>query len=225
MNRALHSATPAIKERTMRTTTRSILASLVLALAPAACNLLDRPAPNASHFMLAVPAQSPAQGAPLGSVAVRRAMVQRPYDVRGFVYRTTEGQWRVDAYNGFLADPSDMVTEAMVAALRASTRFSLVAQPSVSVSTDLVAESVVEEFFSDFSGNGKPVAKVRIRTYLLERGRLADPRAVLVASGEAELADGSPGAVSDALGVALARAIDGLVSQLPKVAIAPTTGG
>lgn len=217
-------AMPATKERTMRNATRSILASVLLALAPAACNVLDRPSPNAAHFMLVVPPQPPVAGGSLGSVSVRRATVQRPYDVRGFVYHTTDGQWRVDAYNGFLADPSDMVTAALTSAMRASTRFALVAQPSVSVSTDLVAESVVDEFFADFAGPGKPVARVRMRIYLLERGSLGSPRAVLEAEGVAELADGSPRAVADGMGEALAKAIGGVISRLPQGTPSPATG-
>lgn len=204
---------------TNRPASRRLLASCAAAALLAGCANFERDSPSSAYFMLAPPQQAAQQGAPLGSILVRRAAVQRPFDSRGFVYRLSNGQWRTDAYNGFLADPSDMVTDALSRALERSGRFAWVGPSTGTAPTDLAAESVVEAFYCDFSNPGEPVAVVRLRTYLLDR---ADSgvrmRLALEGAGTAPLADGSPRAVADGLGVALSVALNGVISQLPQAA-------
>ena len=204
-----------------RSVSRRLLALCAAAAAIAGCANLERDSPSSAYFMLAPPPQpQPEQsGAPLGSVVVRRTAVQRPFESRGFVYRLSNGQWRTDAYNGFLADPSDMVTDALSRALERSGRFAWVGPSTGTAPTDLAAESVVEAFYCDFSNPREPVAVVRLRAYLLDR---ADSgvrmRLALDGAGTAPLADGSPRAVADGLGVALSVALNGVISQLPQAA-------
>ena len=210
-----------------RTLHRPLLASIALSLV-AGCGLLNRETPSSAQFMLHPAPQPPKEGGSLGSVVVRRVAVQRPFDTRGFVYRTTNDQWRVDAYNAFLADPGDMFTQALTRAFESSKRFSLVSPATMSAPTDLAAESVVEEFYTDFTDAGRPVAVVRMRTYLIDRDRTkpdAGVRVVLEASASQPLASGAPRDVAEALGIATAHAIDSVVSQLPKAVAAAPAGG
>lgn len=200
----------------MNRTPLQIAAAATLALACAGCSLFDRTSPNAEQFMLAPQPVVAHEGASLGSVVVRRVLIQRPFDSRGFVYRMANGQWRVDAYSGFLADPSDMIAEAMARAFEGSRRFSMVTTAAVAVPTDLAAEAVVESFHSDYSDPAKPVAVVRMRTYILARNEGHAVRAALESGASEPIASSSPNAVAAALSVAVARAIDGAVSQLPK---------
>jgi ABC-type uncharacterized transport system auxiliary subunit len=185
-------------------------------MAVSACTVFDRDAPTASHFLLAPPTQAKVDGASLGSVLVRGASAVRPFDAQGFVYRLSNGQWRVDAYNGFLASPPDMVTEALTKALAASGRFSVVADAGLGTQTDLTLESVVQEFYADFTDRAAPIAVVQLRTYLLDR-RTGRGEVLRQLDGKASepLVDGSPKAVVDALSKATAEAIAGIVKQLP----------
>ena len=212
--------------RPFRRSARTVFLSAIAAGAAVGCSPFDRDAPSASHFMLAPPQQTAHAGAPLGSIVVRRVAVQRPFDSRGFVYRLSNGQWRKDSYNGFLADPSDMVTDALARALERSGRFAWVSPPTGTAPTDLAAETMVESFHCDFSDPGQPVAIVRLRMYLLDR---ADSgvrmKALLDGAGTAPLADGSPRAVADALGIAVSIALDGVISQLPQGAVPDSSGG
>lgn len=204
--------------------TTSSLAALAIALS--GCSVFERASPSTEQFMLVPQPVSAHEGASLGSVVVRRVLVQRPFDTRSFVYHTTNGQWRVDAYNGFLADPSDMIGDAVARALEGSRRFSLVTTAVVAVPTDLAAEVVVESFHSDYTDPSKPVAIVRMRTYILERGKGSAVRSVLEAGATQSIASSSPGAVAEALSVAVAKAIDQTISQLPKTAsVAAASGG
>ena len=197
-------------------TSLPIAALVMLSLSCSGCNLLDRKAPNAEQFMLTPQPAVAHEGASLGSVVVRRVLIQRPFDSRGFVYKMANGQWRVDAYSGFLADPSDMIADAMTRAFEGSRRFRMVTSAAVAVPTDLAAEAVVESFHSDYTDPSKPVAVVRMRTYLLARNEGHTVRAAIESSASEPIAASSPNAVAAALSVAVARAIDGAVSQLPK---------
>ena len=196
------------------------LARLALACAAAAavagCTVFDRDAPTASHFLLAPPTQAKVDGASLGSVLVRGASAVRPFDAQGFVYRLSNGQWRIDAYNGFLASPPDMVTEALTRAFAESGRFSVVADAGLGTQTDLTLETVVQEFYADFTDRAAPIAVVQLRTYLLDR-RTGRGEVLRQLDGKASepLVDGTPKAVVDALSKATAEAIAGIVGQLP----------
>ena len=214
-NATTHATTHALARRIGRAALVG-LAGLV-ALAPAACSIFDRSAPSATHFLLVPPPQAKAEGAPLGSVIVRRASVVNPYDVRGFVYRLANSEWRIDAYNGFIAEPADMITDALMRGFERSGRFGVVAGLGLAASTDLAAETLVEEFFVDFSPKlAKPTAMVHMRTLLVDRrsGR-GGVLATLRAHAEVPLADGSPQAVCDALSLAVGQAVAQVVAQLP----------
>lgn len=192
----------------------SSLAALSIALS--GCSVFERSSPSTEQFMLVPQPVAAHEGASLGSVVVRRVLVQRPFDTRSFVYHTTNGQWRVDAYNGFLTDPSDMIGDAVARAFEGSRRFGLVTTSVVAVPTDLAAEVVVESFHSDYTDPSKPVAVVRMRTYILERKKGNAVQTVLEAGATQAIASSSPGSVAEALSVAVAKAIDQTISQLPK---------
>lgn len=180
------------------------------------CSMFDRPAPTASHFLLDVPAQTRAEGASLGSLVVRRATAISPYDSRGFVYRLANGEWRVDAYNGFLTEPTDMVSDAMMRGLEQSGRFGLVSGPGFTATTDFAAETVMEAFYADFTDPARPIAVVQLRTYITDRsGGVGSVLQTLSADARVPLPDGSPRGVSEGMSAAVGQAIAQLVAKLP----------
>lgn len=192
---------------------------LAMSMLLAGCGVFSRESPTAAHFMLA-PARETASGAtPRTSVVVRRVSVQRPFDARGFVYRMANGQWRVDSYNGFLADPGDMIGDALVRALEDSGTFTRAFSASVSVPADFAAETVVESFHADFSDPAKPVAIVRMRTYFVDRKKGSSAVCCMsVGEGSAPITPGSPESVADAMSVAVAQAIHGTIAGIPPAA-------
>lgn len=194
----------------------SSIAVAALAICIAGCSVFDREAPERSQFRLTPVAGARLEGEPLGSLLVRRVGAVKPFDERGFVYELANGQWRIDPYNGFVADPSAMVTEAVASGLEDSGRFTLVLPSGVSSRSDYVAECTLESFHTDFRDRAKPMAVVRLRMYVLERssGR-GEVLRQLRGEAMAPLADGSPGAVAEALSLATAEAVRSLATQLP----------
>jgi ABC-type uncharacterized transport system auxiliary subunit len=140
-----------------------------------------------------------------------------PYDGKPFLYRNTDGTWRQDAYAGFIANPSDMVSDALARALEQSGRCEMVGVEGVAMRFDFSIEGVIEAFYSDFSKPDAPRAVVRLRAYLLDR-RGGAPKLVDQMSGEgsAPIAAAEPGEVAKALSAATSAAIGALVEELPK---------
>lgn len=213
--------TPGTSMTTPRTSSLTLLA-LLCAVSLTSCDVFDRDAPTDAYFLLAPAAQPKVDGAKLGSVVLRRASVVRPFGERGFVYKLSNGQWRIDAYNGFLADPIDMITDALLRDFDSSGRFTFVAGAGIVTATDFAAEVLVEEFFTDFTDPAKGVAVVSLRAYLVDRRtERGGVHCTLLGTGRVPLHNGSPMAVAEALSAATAQAIAGVVSSLP-ASTAPT---
>lgn len=199
------------------------LARLVAATAASAvlllggCRLFGGSSPSAALFMLAPPPCEAMAGPSLGSVSVRRLTALPPFDVSAFVYRNEDGTWRIDPYDGFAADPSDMLALGMVQAFEASRRFDFVAYDMLAARSELLLEGAVEEFYSDFARVEGFEAKVRLRVYLSRRhGGHRGVVFTCVGEGRAPIASQTPGAVAEALSLAAGRAIEQIVRALPE---------
>jgi ABC-type uncharacterized transport system auxiliary subunit len=192
-----------------------------LALASAAllcgCSLFDRGFEPTAMYLLDPPQQSPIEGAPIGSVLVTRFSAVAPFDGRAFVYHNTDGTWRTDAYAGFMAKPSEMISQSLARALERSGRASTVGVESVAMPFDFSLEGVIESFYADFSDAGSPKAVVQLRGYLLDR-RAGAPQLVaqFTGAGRAPIASAETSAVADALSAAAGAAIHDLLSRFPK---------
>lgn len=209
----------------------AVLAALACSLAVplGGCRLFGSAAPSSSLYMLDPGAQPAVAGARLGSVSVRQFTSIAPFDSSAFVYRNTDGSWRIDPYDGFAAEPAAMVSAAVVRALDASTRFDLVAYDTLAARTDYLLEGVVEDFHSDFREEGAHESTVRLRIYISRRhGAGRGLVFSAVGDGRAPIAAQTPGAVADALSEATRIALAQLVRSLPEcfrdAATAPPQG-
>jgi ABC-type uncharacterized transport system auxiliary subunit len=198
---------------------RALLLAALASGACAGCSAFSRPAPSGSLYLLAPAAPARQEGASLGSVFVRRFSATPPFDDRPLLYRTTNGTWRADAYDGFAADPADMMTSALFSALEASGRFSLVAAEGVTGRFAHDAEGTLEAFYADFATGGAPEAVVRLRVYVVRReGAVREVLSVLPVEARAPIAGDTAGAVVDALSAATSEAMAKVVAALPKEA-------
>lgn len=193
------------------------------ALVGAGCSILDRSEPSGSKYLLDPAAQKPVEGSVLGTATIARFSAFAPFDSRAFLYRTTDGSWRSDAYNGFLATPSDMLREAFARALERSGRFSLVEMEGVPIRCDFTIDGVIESFHADYATGGAPVAVVEVRAYLLDgRGSGLRVAAQMRGAGRANIEGDAPRDVAAALSAAAAEAIDAVIRALP-ASVAPAT--
>jgi ABC-type uncharacterized transport system auxiliary subunit len=190
-------------------------ASIVM-LALGGCDAFNRGAPAGAQYLLAPSKQAHVEGSVLGTAMVMRFSAIPPFDGRQFLYKTSDGSWRADAYNGFLSDPSDMICDAAARAMTQSGRFSLVGIQGIAVRADFMLDGVIDAFYADYSDPSHPAAVVEIRSYLLD-GRGARTRMIAHMAGKARapITGSNPVDVSDAFSAAVAQALDQIVRGLP----------
>ena len=199
-----------------RATLRMAFAVGASVLSLAGCDAFDRPAPTGAQYMLSPSKQAPIEGAALGTAMVMRFSAIPPFDGRPFLYKTSDGSWRADAYNGFLSDPSDMICDATARAFSRSGRFSLVGIQGLAVRCDFMIDGVIESFYSDYSDPERPVAVVEIHSYLLD-GRGGRTRMIAHMGGKTRtpIQGAAPKDVADAFSVAVSEVLDQIVRGLP----------
>jgi len=209
-----------VSERPMQRLHARLLAfALAAAALPvlAGCSLLERNYQPTASYLIAPPPQPPIEGERFGSMTVSRFGAIPPFDGRPFLYHATDGTWRADAYAGFIATPSDMVSEALSRALEQSGRATIVGSDGVAMRFDFSIDGVVEAFYADFTDPAAPKAVVRLRGYLLDRRKGAPKLAAqLRGSGTAPIAAAEPGRVAEALSAATGVAIQRLLAELPR---------
>ena len=197
----------------------SVVRTLALACAVglAGCSLFDRGFQPSASYLISPPPQPPVAGDKLGSVMVTRFGAIPPHDGKSFLYHNTDGTWRQDPYAGFIANPSDMMSDALARALEQSGRCGMVGVEGVAMRFDFSIEGVIEAFYADFSQPGAPKAVVRVRAYLIDR-RVGAPKLVdqMVGSGTAPIAAAEPGKVAEALSAAAGAAIHAMLEDLAK---------
>jgi len=206
-----------MKDSSAPRNSHAIAFALAAALPIAAgCAFLERPAPSGSQYLLMIPVQAPVAGSKLGTAMVARFSAIPPFDERGFLYKTTDGTWRVDGYNGFMSDPSDMLCEGFARGLEQSGRFTMVGIEGISVQCDLTLEGIIEGFYADYTGADGPAAVVEVLTYLLDgRGSRIGLVAQMRGKGRAAIASDKPGDIASAFAAASAQAIASVIGALP----------
>ena len=197
-------------------TSRNILAACAVTFALTGCDAFSRSASSVAQYRLEPSQQAPVEGSQLGTVSVMRFSSIPPFDGRPFLYKTSDGSWRTDAYNSFLSDPSDMICDATARALGWSGRFSLVGVQGIAVRCDFMVDGVIESFYADYSDPQHPVAFVEIHAYFLD-GRGGRTRMIAHMGGKsaAPITGATAKDVAAAFSVAVAQTLDQIVRKLP----------
>lgn len=183
----------------------SVLALIVLA----GCGI-NRPAVERQEFLIRPQRADSALVAPaLGSLRVGRIEVAQPFDGRAFVYRRDGQRYETDFYNGFTAEPAEMLADATAAWLRRSGRFKEVLPARSPGTAELRLDAVVSSFYVDF--RAAPAA------VLAMHWRLSRGDSLILESGSEEsvqLAAKTPAAAAQAYQEAVARALNRLEEGL-----------
>ena len=151
--------------------------------ATALCTVLagcgaSKPFPEKDFF--AIEAGSPQAAATRVSestLRVRRLRIATPYDGRSFVYKVGEAKFESDYYNGFVAEPEQLLTGELVQWLSRSGLFGSVVGSSVGADHSFVLEGVVTALYGDYSEADAAQAVMEAKFFLLD-DRGAETRVV-----------------------------------------------
>jgi ABC-type uncharacterized transport system auxiliary subunit len=146
---------------------------LLMMLSGAAGCALTQPYPQKNQYVISAGDPAAAGGSRSSSVLrIRSARVAKPYDEKTFVYKTGESAFTVDYYNGFLADPSPLLTGELTRWLAASGHFAVVLG-STGADNDLTLETNVTALYGDYSEKGSPKAVIEARFILVREDKTA----------------------------------------------------
>jgi ABC-type uncharacterized transport system auxiliary subunit len=167
--------------------TRHRIARALVALSAAAtgvlaasCANLSQPAPDRAFFAIdlsapprAASSAAPHQEAPTASpgaavLRVRRLRVAAPYDRSAFVYRTRQGPFRADYYNGFIADPAELLTQGLLEWLSSAGLPGAVVGATSGVPARYSLEGTVTALYGNYTAGRVPEAVVALRLVVFD---------------------------------------------------------
>jgi cholesterol transport system auxiliary component len=203
-------------------TMRVLHAALAIAVAAglAACSFTRPPVERATYDL--APARGAAPAAATRSVAlkVKPFRTAPPYDVREFLYRTSNGQLVADFYNGFAAGPGELVTTATAEWLKGSGLFGAVLEPGISADAAYALEGAVLAVYGDLRDGKRPAAVLDVQVYLIRIG--PEGRELVLDrrfSERVDLPDAAPEALAKGYNEALARILGRLERDLGALAL------
>lgn len=180
----------------------------------------QRPAPEKTRFLLALPAPPP--GAKLGgTLGVDRVRVSSLFDSKGFVYRTGEQTFDSDFRFEWFAPPGAVLREAMIDWLAAGSAFASIERGAGSEAGWLL-ETDVDGFYADRRDRDAVEVVLTGRFRVLDLRGSRPLRALSLRFDEREPAgEGTPQALVDAWGRALDRALRALEPELRAAVATP----
>lgn len=135
----------------------------------------------------------------------------------GFVYKVSPTEWEIDAYNGFLVAPSQMMTSVVRQWISNSRQFSSVAVAGDPGGQEWVIRCSVSELYGDFQFPGSPEAVLTMDVQLF---RNQGGKQVLISESTLErrvpVAESRPRALVEAWNVALREVLTELSRALAR---------
>jgi ABC-type uncharacterized transport system auxiliary subunit len=162
------------------------IAVALLLLLAGGCSSFNRPYPDKALFAIDLgqpPSASTASGAGAGPSAadnppaarptarmlrVRDVHIAKPFDSANFVYKVGESRFTTDYYNGFVAEPDQLLTGELVNWLAASGEFGSVVQEGSTADYQLALESNVTALYADYTNNRSPQAVMELKVFVIE---------------------------------------------------------
>ena len=196
---------------------------LLMLLGTAGCASLTQPYPQKNLYVISAGEPAAPGGSRSPSVLrIRPVRVAKPYDEKTFVYKTGESIFTVDYYNGFLADPSPLLTGELTRWLAASGGFAVVLG-STGADHDLTLETNVTALYGDYSEKTSPKAVIEARFVLVREEKTAYKVVFEKMYRETEpLAGAQPEQLVKGFGQAYRRMLEKLTADLRTV-VAPAS--
>jgi cholesterol transport system auxiliary component len=193
---------------------------LLMLVGSAGCGL-SQPYPQRNLYVISPGEPATPAGDRTPSVLrIRPVRVAKPYDEKTFVYKTGESIFTVDYYNGFLTDPSALLSGELAGWLSESGPFANVLG-STAADYDLTLEANVTALYGDYSEKASPRAVIEARFVLVREEKTAYKVVFEKMYREAEpLAGAQPEQLVRGLGQAYRRMLEKLTGDLRTVVAA-----
>ena len=180
----------------------------------AACSI-GKPIPQATTYVIELPAAAPAAARRPETLRMANVHVAAPFAGDALVYRMDEVRYTADPYNAFIVEPAGMLGSRMAQWLDRAGPFQSVVQPESVRGAPYILEATVSELYGDFRPGYAPAAVVTVQFALLDltgvRSKVVLERTI---ASRVNLPEASPGALVRGYGEALAEILLQLVPNL-----------
>ena len=164
------------------------------------------------------PKSAPAGARPVwGTVRLNGFRALAPFDAKTFLYRRGENEYAADYYNGWIAQPADLIGDLFARYMETAAVFGRTVDARTATAADVAVQGIVTGLYLDTSGSRpKAVAALRlVFTGLPPRTKLL---VLKEARGEAEYEPEKRGAEAGAFSAALEKAFSSLADSIRKAA-------
>lgn len=141
---------------------KRLILPFLFALTLAGC--LSRSQPEITSFLIQAPDLHIAALASPYTVKVLPIHVAAPYADKSFIYRLNEERYEADFYHQFLAQPKQMLAQAITAGLSQGRLFKTVLPANNVQEGDLLLEITATELYADY--RQQPQAVLTLQAYL-----------------------------------------------------------
>lgn len=152
-----------------------------------------------------------------GTVRLNGFRALAPFDSKAFLHRRGEGEFAADYYNGWIADPADLIGTLFVRYMEGAAVFGRTVDARTATASDVAVQGVVTGLYLDTSGS-RPKAVASLRLVFTGLPPCAKLLVLKEARGEAEYEPGKRGAEAGAFSAALEKAFDALAGSIRKSA-------
>lgn len=157
------------------------------ALLAGGCSSFDRPYPDKALFAIELggppqPSKGTTRSAaaakaisrPIASMLrVRTMRIAKPFDTTSFAYKVGRSRYTTDYYNGFIAQPDQLLTDALVSWLTISGRFGAVVEEGSMADYRLTLESNATAFYGDYTDKNSPQAVMELKLFVIDDSKSA----------------------------------------------------
>ena len=144
------------------------LAFVVCACVVIAGCSIGAPIPQATTYVIELPATTPATARCPETLRMGNVRVAAPFAGDALVYRMDEVRYIADPYNAFIAEPAGMLGSRMAEWLDRAGPFQSVAQPDSVRAASYILEATVSDLYGDFRPGHAPAAVVTVQFALID---------------------------------------------------------
>ncbi len=191
-------------------------AACVVVLVLTGC-AMGKPVPETTTYFVEPTPPPPATSRRPETLRMGKVRVVPAFAEKALVVRVDEVRYAADFYNGFIAEPGDLLGAIMAEWLDRAGPFKTVTQPGTQTPTSFVLEATVTELYGDFRAGRTPSAVMTIQFTLVDLTGISPAvRLERTIGRTVPLPRSAPEALVQGYGKALGEILEELVPELIK---------